>query len=172
MSSKGDPQPGGTHVPSAASSTALPPLQGHNSQTLTVSREQTVSFDGPLPPPAVLDAYDRTLPGAANRIITMAEAELAHRHKLEAQVTQANIDAQQRQLDIASQQVSAIRASDLVGQVLGAAISLAAIGGAVYLAMIGQGWVASALVALPLAAIIRALRQQFLKRHPEKQEPH
>jgi uncharacterized membrane protein len=43
-------------------------------------------FSGPLPPPSVLIQYNRAHPDAANRIITMAEQQQTHRHKLEAQV--------------------------------------------------------------------------------------
>jgi len=113
---------------------------------------------GPLPAPEDLAAYERTLSGASNRIITMAETEQAHRHKQESQVTLANIQAQQRQLDIAALQVSSIKWSDLVGQVLGWSVSIAAVGGAIYLAMNNHEAAASALVLLPIAAIIRALR--------------
>ena len=36
------------------------------------------SFSGPLPPPELLKQYDEVVPGAADRIISMAEAEQAH----------------------------------------------------------------------------------------------
>ena len=35
------------------------------------------SFSGPLPPPELLKQYDEVVPGAAERIISMAEAEQA-----------------------------------------------------------------------------------------------
>lgn len=41
-------------------------------------------FRGPLPPPALLEQFDRIEPGAADRIIQMAEQEQAHRHELES----------------------------------------------------------------------------------------
>jgi hypothetical protein len=88
----------------------------------------------------------------------MAEAEQAHRHQQELQVTQANVAAQQRQLDIASLQVISIKWSDMAGQALGWVISMAAVGGAIYLAMNNHEWTACALAALPIAAIIKALR--------------
>jgi uncharacterized membrane protein len=115
---------------------------------------------GPLPAPEVLSAYDRLLPGASARIFSMAEADQVHRHKQEDQAIQANIHAQNRQLDIAERQVTAVQFSDAIGQTLGAIISAAAIAGAVYLGMQGHTEVAVALVALPLAGIIRALRQR------------
>jgi uncharacterized membrane protein len=41
------------------------------------------SFSGPLPHPKDLAAYDQIHPGAADRIIAMAEKEQAHRHAWE-----------------------------------------------------------------------------------------
>ena len=40
---------------------------------------------GPLPPPAVFKAYEEALPGAAERILSMAEREASQRHELERQ---------------------------------------------------------------------------------------
>jgi len=40
-------------------------------------------FSGPLPPPSTLAAYDRVHPGAANRIIEMAEQRASHRESME-----------------------------------------------------------------------------------------
>ena len=47
---------------------------------------QAVGFSGPLPPPSLLRQYDDIVPGAAERIITMAEQQAAHRQRLERQV--------------------------------------------------------------------------------------
>lgn len=41
------------------------------------------SFSGPLPPPNVLREYNSILPGLANRIVAMAEAQSSHRQRLE-----------------------------------------------------------------------------------------
>jgi uncharacterized membrane protein len=46
---------------------------------------QLAAFQGPIPPPAVLREYEQLEPGAANRIIKMAEKEQEHRHYLENQ---------------------------------------------------------------------------------------
>lgn len=45
--------------------------------TLQVSRTE---FSGPLPPADELEKYERVSPGAAERIIAMAERESSHRH--------------------------------------------------------------------------------------------
>jgi uncharacterized membrane protein len=52
------------------------------------------SFSGPLPPPEVLDRYNQILPGAAERIIVMAESQHAHRLGLEKHVIHSNVSAQ------------------------------------------------------------------------------
>lgn len=44
---------------------------------------QELSYSGPLPPPALLESYDRILPGAAERIFVMAEKQSDHRQALE-----------------------------------------------------------------------------------------
>ncbi len=45
-----------------------------------------VSFSGPIPPPAILEGYEKIVPGAAERIIKMAENQSEHRQGLERTV--------------------------------------------------------------------------------------
>jgi|SRR3989344_2846902 len=49
------------------------------------------SFSGPLPPPEVLRRFDEVVPGAAERIIRMAEGQFAHRVDLEKRVIKSDI---------------------------------------------------------------------------------
>jgi len=51
-------------------------------------------FSGPLPPPAILEHYDQIQPGAANRIICMAEEQSAHRRAIEKLIVQAEASSQ------------------------------------------------------------------------------
>lgn len=46
-----------------------------------VSVEKSSSFAGPLPPPSLFNGYEKTLPGAADRILKMAEKEQENRHQ-------------------------------------------------------------------------------------------
>ncbi|MCS6811316.1 MAG: DUF2335 domain-containing protein [Tepidimonas sp.] len=39
---------------------------------------------GPLPPPATLEQFERIVPGAAQRLLAMAETEQKHRHAIES----------------------------------------------------------------------------------------
>ena len=48
-------------------------------------------FFGPIPPPAVLNQYDEIVPGAAARIIKLAEKETAARISLAKQVTSSEL---------------------------------------------------------------------------------
>jgi len=49
-------------------------------------------LSGPLPHPQVLAGYEQICPGAADRIISMAEKQSDHRQGLEKKVTASNID--------------------------------------------------------------------------------
>lgn len=93
---------------------------------------RSTSFRGPLPPPDVLRGYNDILPGAADRIIRMAEREGDHRRLYE-----------QRELRRRSREAT-------IGQFLGFGLALALIGGAVYSASIGYPWVATAMASVPL----------------------
>ncbi len=42
-----------------------------------------------MPHPAVLEGYERVVPGAARRILDMAEADARHQHMLETSALQA-----------------------------------------------------------------------------------
>lgn len=67
---------------------------GAAQQPQFVARVQGTLFQGPLPHPEILAGYDQVLPGAADRIITMAEKNQAHRHALEAKVIPAGITSE------------------------------------------------------------------------------
>jgi uncharacterized membrane protein len=79
--------------------------QQRRERTLAVRTE----FSGPVPPPAILERYDQILPGAAERILAMAERQATHRQSLERTVVEGNAIAQRR------------------GQVLGFILALAAL---------------------------------------------
>ena len=69
--------------PASSSSSKSPsPVESPSSQQSVTVRAAT--FSGPLPPPDLLDAYERTSPGLADRIVKMAEREQGLRHSNEA----------------------------------------------------------------------------------------
>lgn len=65
--------------------------KNNHSQGQIVRQEVAMSFSGPLPPPEILKKYDEILPGAAERIIKMAEKQAEHRQLLEQQVIKSDI---------------------------------------------------------------------------------
>ena len=54
------------------------------------------AFQGPLPPPEILEQYNRIVPNGAERIVSMAESQMRHRQTLESAVVNGNITAQSR----------------------------------------------------------------------------
>src|SRR3989344_8200747 len=69
-------------------------LPNHSNQQGVVVRQtqtQTQMFSGPLPPPEALKKFDEVVPGAAERIIKMAEEQSAHRKELEKKVIDSDI---------------------------------------------------------------------------------
>ena len=52
---------------------------------------QSTSFSGPLPHPDMLRKFDDVVPGAAERIIKMAEDQSNHRKDLERKVIESDI---------------------------------------------------------------------------------
>lgn len=53
-------------------------------------------FSGPLPPPAILEGYERICPGAAQRLIAIVEEEAAHRRKTNSHLIGAAISEGRR----------------------------------------------------------------------------
>lgn len=52
----------------------------NQSQTTKLIQHQ---FSGPLPPPEILQQYDQVIPGAAERILAMAEKDAKHQREIE-----------------------------------------------------------------------------------------
>lgn len=62
-------------------------------QPPAVVRHQSVSYSGPLPPAAEFERYNVALPGAAERILALAEKETEHRHGAEDLLVQEEVRA-------------------------------------------------------------------------------
>ena len=94
----------------------LPERPNHESvnQEVTVQREEHL-LSGPLPAPDVLRGYDDILPGAAERIIRMAEKEQADIHEAGLLALRETAAGNRR------------------GQVIGGIVALAALGTAAFL---------------------------------------
>jgi uncharacterized membrane protein len=113
------------------------------------------SFVGPLPPPGMLVKYNEAFPGAAERLVAMAERQSTHREALETTVLSASVTSQKR------------------GSYFGFIISMTAILGGIYLIALGksvQGLVAiiSSLTALTVVFVLGRKKQD--KELKEKSE--
>ena len=102
-----------------------------SNQNATIRAEQ---FQGPIPPPSILNQYNDMLPGAADRIIAMAEKEAAHRHKMEEKALDAEIKGLKAEAEDTKR-----------GQFFGFFIALAIIAGSVYAGTNGAQWTGSLL---------------------------
>ena len=71
-------------------------VQAPPAQLTTTRVSQSVSFQGPIPPPQLLEQYSKVIPNVAERIMAMAESQLQHRQSLESAVVLANVTAQSR----------------------------------------------------------------------------
>ena|SRR5882672_5337928 len=94
------------------------------------------SFSGPLPPPEALDRYNQILPGAAERIIVMAESQHAHRLGLEKHVIHSNVSAQR------------------LGTILGFAVTMTVVIGGIWLIHDGKSGEGLAAVLTALAVLV------------------
>jgi uncharacterized membrane protein len=68
----------------------------NKSQVEQIARQQVqvmgvqTSYSGPLPPPELLEHFEKIIPGGADRIFAQFEAQTAHRQGLEAKVIGSN----------------------------------------------------------------------------------
>lgn len=80
-----------------------------------------------MPPPALLRHYEEICPGAADRMLRMAEQESEHRRKTEATIISAQIEHYNKQFSEAR-----------CGQICALIITLVALAGGVYTALQGH----------------------------------
>lgn len=102
--------------------------QAQNSSVVAV---QQATYSGPIPPPAAMEQYERIVPGAANRILAMAEREQEARHEF-----------------MASERRLRHR-----GQWIGALLVLLLIGASVYFAYVGLAVLAGTVMGVTLLGV-------------------
>jgi uncharacterized membrane protein len=103
-------------------------------------------YAGSLPPQELVKAYDKLLPGAAERIFRMVEQEQAHRHSL-AMAASARDDA----FDHNSAKLQ------FRGQLFGFALGMFGIGSGVFLAYNGDSLIGFGTVIASMAALVGAM---------------
>jgi uncharacterized membrane protein len=94
-----------------------------------------IQFSGPIPHPDILVKYNDAHPGAADRIIAMAEKQAAHRQELEKTVVATNCQTAKR------------------GPIYGFIICMTAIAGGVYLIQLGKSVAGLASIVTALASL-------------------
>lgn len=97
--------------------------------------------NGPIPPPKMLAGYEEALPGAADRILTMAEKQQSHRFLMESEVVRGNVIAER------------------IGTIAGAFLALVTIVGAMILVGAGKSVEGLALIVTEAAALVLAVRK-------------
>lgn len=97
---------------------------------------QSASFSGPMPPPSILEGYERIVPGAAERILAMAESDMQHQQQYDNALLKASVNQIRR------------------GQILGFLIGLATISASVYFATIGYPILAGILSGSTLLGLV------------------
>jgi uncharacterized membrane protein len=101
-----------------------------------VAAQISRTFSGPLPPPEILQRYNEIVPGAADRIIKMAESQHCHRQALEKSVVASNVFSQK------------------LGLGFGFVIAITAIGGGIWLSAIGKSGVGLTAIIGALVALV------------------
>lgn len=71
------------------------PEQDRN-EVISLVMEKREIFQGPIPAPQILAGYEKTCPGAAERIIKMTENQQSHRFNLENRSLEAEIKSEKR----------------------------------------------------------------------------
>ena len=105
------------------------------------------SFTGPLPPPSLLASYDQIAPGLADRIVTMAEKQAAHRQAMESKLVEGSISASK------------------AGLICGLTVALAVLATAGWIATHGGAWPGALLGVGDLTALVTVfVAQQRLRK--------
>lgn len=127
----------------------VPDVQTEAQTQLIAAKSET--FEGPLPPPDILARYENILPGIADRIVRMAEAEQNARHSAIDQ------DAKNKStlVDIAAKESAGALEAQKKGQNIGLAISLVCVLCAIVCALMDKPTIVTcAFLAVPTASLI------------------
>ena len=104
--------------------------------------EVVASWDAPLPPPAAFQMYENTLPGAADRILQIAERQQIHQHNLET-----------ADLATTNRIVTGDSRRSYLGIILAFVLAMTGLLGGIFLIAIGHGGFGLTLCLAPLAGL-------------------
>ena len=111
-----------------------------------------IRYEGPLPPSFMLKEYEEILPGAADRILKMAEQQASHRQSIEKTV----IDSKSK--------------AEILGVIFAGLIGLSAIVGGFVLIYIGRSGEGIAAIITSLASLIGAYLYGTHSERAEREE--
>lgn len=115
---------------------SLSPEDQQTIQTIIGYKEVHRSYNGPLPAPEDFQQYENVLPGAADRIITMAEKQLTHRTGIEKEIVDKNFK------------------QSATGQIIGGFLAFTCIVLSFILGMYGHDWLAGLLATTTVIGVI------------------
>lgn len=107
------------------------PSQGNHGKAVQLTAE----FSGPIPHPSLLEGYNQVVPGAAERILKMAEDHSAH------------------QIDMERRAISAARWETHVGQVAAILVTFFAFVAAGYLGYLGHAGAAGTIASTTVVGL-------------------
>jgi uncharacterized membrane protein len=126
----------------------------NNQKSIQEFRKMEVRHEGPLPHPKLFQEYDAVLPGAAERILSMAEKQASHRQNLELTVVKAG------------------SRDSLIGLIFGFILGLFTVGGGIYCIIKGQSTGGTILSGAGLVTLVGVFvygsRQQRSERQSKK----
>ena len=108
---------------------------------------QAALWKGPVPPPSVLEQYDRIVPKAGDRILTMAEEEA----RIRRDQLQKDHDSANR---VKENDVNKYHANVKRGQYLAAAVMVGIISAIIVCAVKGRGGAAAAVAGMGAVGIV------------------
>ena len=137
-------------------------------QLVTLQKQEL--FQGPIPHPDLLKKYDEVVPGAAERILRLAEEEQQHRHQMDLN----DADNNKKLLQLSESDLSSAHEFRKRGQSFGFVICLICLFSALYATYVQMSWqIITGFLALPTASLIRAFfapndHKEQKQKSPEK----
>ncbi len=110
------------------------------------------SFSGPMPPPHILEQYDKIVPGAAERIISLAEKQSDHRRGLENRVINSDIQ------------------NSRLGLIFAFVIGVIGVGGGIFAAILGNQGIGTLISVLSLGSLVTTFIYGSKSRKDERSE--
>ncbi len=131
-------------------------IQAHH---LEIQQFTQVSF---LPPPEMLESYEKIQPGLTERIVKITEAEVAHRHSQEIKMLDSDIEVKRN-----------YQKEVRLGQWLGFSIGAIAVGAGTVAAINGAEWFGSIMGGGGITSLVLAFiygRKQSQNQPPKNNQ--